>query len=253
MENMTEEQRVHVIEIDTSGLPAVQDAETERHASVVETALAVVVDSNDALEECNGFLVGVVRAIKSVEDVFKEPKRGSNAAHKAVCAAEKNVLEPLRKAETHLRGEGSRWAMRIERERLEALRREAERQQRRAIEARERAAAEEEARLAASAEAEDGGLDIFDPLPIPAAPEPEPEPEPVPELVKTDGVSYRTIWSGEVYDEDALVRACMTGAAPRGLIVVDLKALKALAEATKGAAELPGIRWTSEQRSVVRG
>jgi hypothetical protein len=248
-----EEQKVHVIEIDTSGLPAVQDAETERHAPVVETALAVVVDSNDALEECNGFLVGVVRAIKSVEDVFKEPKRETNGAHKSVCAAEKKVLEPLRQAEKHLRGEGSRWAMKVERERLAALRAQAEEQERRAVEARERAAAEEEVRLAAAVEADDGGLDVFEPPATTPEPEPEPEPEPLPELVKTDGVSYRTVWSGEIYDEDALVRACLTGAAPRGLIVVDLKALKALAESTKGVTRYPGIKWVSEQRSVVRG
>lgn len=254
MENMMEERKVHVIEIDTSGLPALQDAETERHVSVVETALAVVVDSNDALEECNGFLVGVVRAIKAVEDVFKEPKQSAHGAHKSVCAAETKVLEPLRKAEKHLRREGSNWATKIERERLAVLRRQAEEQERKVAEARARRIAEEEARLAASTDAEDGGLDIFDPLAIPPAePEPEPEPEPVPELVKTDGVSYRTIWSGEVYDEDALLRACMTGEAPRRLIIVDLKALKALAESTKGGTEYPGIRWTSEQRSNVRG
>ncbi len=72
-------------------------------------------------------------------------------------------------------------------------------------------------------------------------------------VTHTAGVSSRKDWVAEVTDANALIRAMLEGKAPANLVVIDNAALQAYAKATKGSAELPGIRFTQKTIVIARG
>ena len=66
------------------------------------------------------------------------------------------------------------------------------------------------------------------------------------------GVSYRDHWSVTITDRDALIAACAANEALRGLLVVDVKTLSALAKAQKENFKIPGCSAVNTKSVVLR-
>lgn len=216
----------------------------EVSSPIVRRALAIVVDSAEGLDEAADMLIGLKRGRKEIEGIFAEPKALQHAAHKATCAAELKVMEPIDEADAYLRDGVAQWHLQ-EQARI------------RAEEAEERKRAREEAeveRLRQLEEAIDEGDDEQAEEIIEAPVESfEPAPERVAPAYKAQGVSTQTRWKGECFSLPALLKAVAAGRAPLKLIKVDQSALNAFATSCDGETKVPGIRFVAKVSTVVRG
>jgi hypothetical protein len=119
--------------------PADQAAMVTRGQTWAE---ALVIATPEDRRTASTGVAGLKKIVKEVEALFEDPKRAASAAHKAVCAAEKTLREPIvqaiamasekmlaydrdqdrirREAEAKLRAEAERQAA-AERARLEAI------------------------------------------------------------------------------------------------------------------------------------
>lgn len=216
----------------------------------------------------------LLRRIKAVQreisDVFDPIVKKAHAAWKEALAQKEARLKRYQEAEGRLKAALVEYRRRKEAEAAEERRRleEEARRKREEEEARRRAELEaerkrlEEERLAAAAEAEARGDKtlaealLSAPLPEPQAP-PTEEPVieiPVPKVEppKAEGLVFTTRWKAEVVDFPALVQAVAMGHAPVTLLLPDLVALNRFAQATRGAAEVPGVRFFEVKEARVR-
>ncbi len=69
---------------------------------------------------------------------------------------------------------------------------------------------------------------------------------------KSDGVSFRDNWKGEVTDMAALIDAVANDKAPISLLKVDESALNSLAKSTKGTVSYPGIKFVNDKIVAVK-
>jgi len=112
--------------------------------------------------------------------------------------------------------------------------------------AREEAAAEA-ARLAAEARAAEAAGDIDTAIDRTYDAELAAIPAPVEAPTQVAGISHRVVWSAEITDFDALVRAAAEKPGMyRAYLMPNMQALNVLAKAQKEAMEIPGVRAVSE-------
>src|SRR5690606_24455479 len=149
-------------EVATVLQPSIKQALDKTTGELVEMAKAYTIDSNEMATLAGEELVRIKREYKRVEGMRLDITRPLDAAKKAAMAAFKPYLEKLDSADQTLRGAITSWMRaenaRVERERAEAAKLEAERQAQ--IEA-ERQAAEamfDEAVASGDAEAADKAL-----------------------------------------------------------------------------------------------
>jgi len=172
---------------------------------------------------------------------FSDPKQRAHEAHKSICALESKLLEPLKTAEQVIKRKLAEWteeqerASRVEEARLRDLARKQDEERRMA----EALLLEEEG---ATEEAE-AVLDAPMIAPVIAMPAP----------VKIDGISYRTIYRGEVVNAVQFLQWLIEHP-DRIREVIDFKAsgLNNLAKSIGSSVEVPGLRVTSE-KSVASG
>lgn len=219
----------------------------ETAAIQVETTDLVTRATSLAITDRDRELAGaeMLKAAKTIQasiaEEFAEPKKRAHEAHRSICALESKLLEPLKTAEQIIKRKLSDYAAEQER-----IRREEE-QRLRELARRE----EEERRIAEALLLEDEGaadeaeavLDAPVIAPVIAMPKPQ----------RIDGISYRTIYRGEV-THPATFLAWLMEHPDRIREVIDFRSagLNNLAKSIGSSVEVPGFRVTVE-KSVASG
>lgn len=200
--------------------------ETEARNELAKmSGVEIIVFDQPSYEAAGEFLRNIARAKKEIKAKFAEPKKKAAEAHKAICAVENELLAKVSERESEVRqkmmlyyqAEQRRIAAEEERKRLEA-----ERQMQIAAEA-EAAGDTETAEIAVALAATEESTVTVTP--------------------KAAGVSMREVWRAKVVDLNKV---------PREYLIVNQSALDALAKATKGQMNIPGVEFVKEIVSSVR-
>lgn len=220
----------------------------------VRQANDITVENQTDLDSAAVFVRGLKTVLKEIADTFDGPIADAHRAHKSMLTAKNKHADPVKKAESIVKGRIGKYQLEQER-----IRREEERRLRAQQEDRERKAREEEAerkrkveeeeqaRLAEAQRLEDEGrtseaeavLDAAPPEAPPiAAPEPLPAVAPA-RAPKAKGVSTTSVWKWEVVNIEMV---------PRNFMMIDEKALNAYVRAKKGDTRVPGISIREEKR-----
>lgn len=211
----------------------------DKAVSVLLQANELTVTNDDQFSVAGNFLRGLKGFLKELDDTFDNSIRAASLAHKAALATKKNLAEPIEQAEIVVKAKLG--VYRTEQERLKAAERLKLEQD--AIRQAENEKVAQAADLEIIGKSEEANALLASHTVI--------TPVVVPDLVKVDGVSFREKWNGEVIDLMALIKAVAAGTAAATLVQADLKTIRSYAEATRGAIEVPGVRFYSEK--VVSG
>lgn len=217
----------------------------EINAIVIE-AKSFTIKSEEENNKAFVFLVGVKKLINKVHDAFDPVVEAAHNSHKIAVAQRKEQLEPLEQAEKIVKQLGVNYLAEQQR-----IKEEAERKARAEAEAAERkrkAELEEQAKrheangnIAKAEERREMAEQVF------IAPRPV-----VASVIKAEGQSLKEVWSAEVTDLAALVKAVAEGRAPITLVMADQVALNKQAKATKNAFPIPGVKFFSTKSMSVR-
>ena len=162
---------------------------------------------------------------KEVVARFADPKKKAAEAHKAVCELEKSFLAPVDEKIRLLKSSTTNWYA-------------AEQRRIAAEEERKRKEAEELAAL--SAEAESTGDIVTAAEAVAAAAIAQAT---VTVMPKCTGTSMREVWKAVVVDVSQL---------PREYMIVNQSMLDKMAQATKGAVPIPGVRFEKTYVNATR-
>lgn len=225
--------------------------ETQVKQSVNEALIIAqnrIVQSQDDYQEAGNARRYIKDALNKISDYWTPKKEQAYKLHKSLVAAEKEMKEPLEKADKAITSRMEEYRREVERQR-----REAEEAQRKAEEARRRA--EEEARRLAEEAAQKEELDDED-IEILQMAQAEAEQaqsiaeavQVVPEDTKADGISVRRKWKARV------VKEYQVPIAVAGITIrpIDQSALNKLAAISKGQLECPGVEFYQEETTAVR-
>lgn len=160
--------------------------------SIIEQAKAFVVDNDEAYQE--GITIGksINARIKLVQEKYGPMKKATDAAHKIVCAGERELMDKLKPAKESLRKKLGAYSLEKERKaKAEEEKRLAEARKKAEEEALERARELEES--GAKEAAEDALNEGCDPTMRPA-------PAPIETAPKVSGTAVRTSWKFRVVD-----------------------------------------------------
>lgn len=183
--------------------------------------------TNQASYEAAGkLLVEIATVKKNIKACFADPKKKAAEAHKAICALENELLAKASAPENAIR------------QKMEAFH-EAEQKRLAAERERQRQKAEEAARLAAEAEAAGDTETAMEAVALAAITE-----STVTAAPKAAGVSMREVWEAVVTDKSKV---------PLEYMEVNMSALNAIAKATKGILNIPGVQFVKKTVSSVRG
>ena len=182
--------------------------------ALVQSEIEVVDQPSFAL--ANGLISRLQAQKKKVVEFFADPKKKAADAHKAIVNAEKAMLMPVDTRINALKCATTRWYA-------------AEQQRIAAEEEKARKEAEEMAKLAAEAE-ESGDSETAQEAIIAATL----AQATVTVMPKSKGTAMRELWSAVVVDPSLV---------PREYLIINQKALDALARATKGSVTIPGVKF----------
>ena len=183
----------------------------------IELALKpeIVVVNQETYVAANDHISRLQTLKKEVQKRFAEPKKKASEAHKAICELEKTFLAPIENKIRLLKDSTTNWYA-------------AEQQRIAAEEERRKAEAEKLAALAVEAE-NSGEADIAAEAVAAAAM----ENAIVTVMPKVKGTSMREVWKAVIVDINAI---------PREYLVVNQAALDKVAQATRGAIVIPGVK-----------
>lgn len=209
---------------------------TNQAQSFLSVAEAYTIDSAEMVHIAAADLVQIKAKAKALEDQRKAITKPMDEAKAKIMDLFRQPVELLNKAERLIKAEMIRFDQeqeKIRREREEKLREQA-RIEREKIEAEARKAAERAAK-----EAEKGNTQKAEALQEHAMQkqmeaETVQAPIVVREQVKVKGVSMKMRWKAEIIDASLI---------PREYLVPNEKALNDVAQATKGALSIPGVRF----------
>lgn len=173
----------------------------------------------------NGLISKLQGVKKEVTARFAEPKKKAAEAHKAVCELEKSFLAPVEDAIRRLKDQTTRWYA-------------AEQQRIAAEEERRRKEAEEMAALAAEAEATGDSETAAEAVVAAVI-----ESATCTAMPKVSGTAMREVWHAVVVDIEKI---------PREYMIVNQAALDKIAQATKGALAIPGVRMEKSYVNATR-
>lgn len=217
--------------------PAKEQEFTSAGKAAIEKAHTLEIASEEDLRIASGLMDGFKKAKKSVADFFKPMKDSAHRAHKEICARESALLTPYDEADRAVKQKVSAYS--AEQRRLAEI--EA---------ARIRAAQEAEARrlMEQACEAEEDGDAASAEMLLKQAEITETIKVPTTTAPKVDGISYRTTYSVEVTDMNAV--PCEVA----GMLIrpVDTGAVKKLAQAAKGQLDIPGIKIITTKEAYSR-
>lgn len=177
---------------------------------------------------------------KQITDHYAPLKQKAHEAHKAICSAEKEMLNPVLQAKQSLSMAIGAWDTEQERIRIAEQRRLEE-------EARQRA---EEEQLSSAVDAEQNGADSEEIETLLSSPAPVQRVTAALPYNKT--VSTRENWSAQVLSLSQLVKAAAQNPAYLGYLQANETALNAAARAQKNLFNVPGCKATT-QRTATRG
>jgi len=225
--------------------PILADLGPHEHAIVTftERAKALVVSDAQSHHYGQELLRDLAHIERGITELFAEPKAAAHRAHRAVCAAEKKLLDEVQTPRRQIGALLSSYELE-EGRKAEAKRRE--------LQAAAQKAAQDQLLADAVAVAEAG-----DPV---AAEEMLQDAESVdapvvyvePELSKVDGVSSRTLWSAEVTDMRRFVQFVALNPTYMNMLKPDMKALNAMARSLRENMHMPGIRVSTNTVHAVR-
>lgn len=181
-------------------------------------------------------------ARRNVLDLFEDPKRKAHEAHRAVCGAEKRLLDPIDAAIKVIDGKCTSYE--TEQKRIaDDKRRELEEQQRKE---------EEDRRIAEAAAAENAGDHEIAETILDDAPLILPPVHVESQVAKVEGVSTRTTYRAEVVNLVELCRYIVAHPQFVNLVQANGPALNSLARAQRDALRIPGVRAVQETSRAVR-
>lgn len=217
--------------METVQIPDTQSLQQEVQP-VLQQVKDLKISSNEEYVQAGEDLKNIKRLQAAVVDTFREPKKLSDEAHKAVCAAEKRHLDPLRAAEAAYKNEMGRFVQERERLRLkeEETRRIQAQKEREAEQKRQ-----EEARLQEAVELEKLGYSdhaeavINAPIVIPEA---APQPSAYAPPPKAAGIAAKKVYEHEIVNADLL---------PREFLMADEAKIRKYGNALGKEAKIPGV------------
>ena len=188
-------------------------------------------------EESRAGIVEMIKEVKSMKSkivaFFKDSKDSAYKTWKAVCSNEKTFTDRLDQVEKSAK----QAVLKYDNEQ-EAIRRK-EQMRLQAIEdaraARERERLEKRAETLKTPELKEAALAEADSIIAPVVQ--------IEEKTKSEGVSTRKTWKARVTDISLV---------PRAYMVVNQQALDALAKATKGSVQLPGVDFYEDSTLAVK-
>ena len=201
-----------------------------------ERARAIAIINQETYDTAVVMLGYVVARRKKIVEEFAPRKQKAFAAHQALCAWEKEHLKHFEEAEGILkRGLAA----------FEAKQRQIEDERRRAEEEKERRRQEEELEAAAEQAEKQGAApeEVAAILTQPMIQAPVPVQQ---TYVRASGVSTLRTYKAEVVDIRKLARAVADGVVAANLIEANMPALNAMARASKGAMQIPGVSFKEE-------
>ena len=209
-------------------------------APIVSQANALTVTNPEEAQIAFDLRKAAKSFVSRVEAFFEPHKKRAKAAHAGLCDDEKKELAPATAAITIIDVKLSLY------QDVQRLKQEKERQE---LAAKARKDAEDKALADAQAAHDAGEKDeaeaiLAAPVSIPAVA--------APKSVKLEGGSFRTEYYGVVTDKAAFIRAASENAGLHGLLEVPQGALNKFAASTKGAMQIPGLRFGSKQVPVGR-
>lgn len=202
------------------------EKQEELRQEVMVAAKADITVVDQATYAAANNLIGRLQGIrKEVVARFADPKKKAAEAHKAVCELEKAFLAPVDEKIRLLKTSTTNWYT-AEQRRIEA---EAE---------RKRKEAEDLAALSAEAEASGDADTAAEAVAAAAMAEAT-----VTAMPKVAGTSMREVWKAVVVDVSQL---------PREYMIVNQSMLDKMAQATKGAVPVPGVRFEKTYVNATR-
>lgn len=216
----------------------------EKALTITERAQAVQITDQPTYDGAVELLRGVKALRKEAEAHHRPMIEAAYRAHKAATDALKRIDDPLKQAESHVKGRIGAWDMEQERIRREAQQR---------LEAEARRKAEEEA-LAAAIAAEQAGASgaEVDAVIEEAQYAPVVAPPPPPVYEKASGVVTRTTYTPEVTNPSELVRHIAAHPELTYLLSVNMPALRSMVKAQGAQFRLPGVRVVETKNVAVR-
>lgn len=202
------------------------EQQEELHQEVVAAAKAEITVVDQATYAEANEMIGRLQSIrKEVVARFSDPKKKAADAYRAVCELEKSFLQPVDEKIRLLKDSTTAWYA-------------AEQRRIAAEEERRRKEAEELAALSAEAE-ETGESDIA----AEAVAEAVMAQARVTVMPKCAGTSMREVWKAVVVD---------VAQVPREYLMVNQAMLDKVAQATKGALQVPGVRFEKTYVNATR-
>lgn len=212
------------------------------HQSLMQLAHELTVTDKDSHGRGLSLLKDIAGAEKRVIELFKEPKKAADTAHKFLTGLERQILGPIVTARKEVDGKVWRFE--------EQERARAEEEARKKAEAARRA--EEDRKLREAEDAEKAGDKkladeiLNEPIETPVVPA-------APALAKVEGVTSRSTWRAEVTDPMALIRYVAAHPEWESLLAPVMPALNSLARAQRSNLKIPGVRAIEEVSKAVRG
>ena len=220
--------------------PADQTALTERGTS---WAAAVEIKTSTDRITASAGVAGLKNAVKQITELFAESKTAANAAHKAVCAAEKKLAEPITAAiiivnDKMLAYDRKEAAIRAqEQRRLQAAAQaqaDAEKRRLAAIAARCKDETKKEAYTEAAA--------AVVPVAVTIAPPP-----------KAEGEIVRKVWKARLVSIEMLIAAAKTDQTAAMMLAFDQTAANKAAAMFKRNGVVDGVEFYEESQITHRG
>ena len=189
-----------------------------------EKAKAIAIRNQQTYDEAASLLVSIATLEKEIIEHHKEPKQKAFESHRAICAAEKRLLDPLQDAKAIVKRAIGAFEQEQERIRLEVQRRAEE-------EARRK---EEEARLTLAIEAEKHGATEETKAEILTTPLPIQAPMVAPTFQRAAGISAgrKPVYRWRVVNPDLISRTYLK---------IDEVKVNGIVRAMGAATRIPGI------------
>lgn len=212
-------------------------------AATTEVVSGITITDTEGHEIAQNHFKHLAGMEREVRGLFADSKTKANAAHRAVCAAEKKLLIPILDLKAKLQALISAYQR-------EAAEREAAERRRLEAEARE----VEQARLQAEAVAAEalGEKEVAEHILEEAIAAPAPVVAPTKQTAKVEGVSSRELWQAEVTSLQLLIRHAADNPQWSHLLNPNMPAINAIARSMKSDFRIPGLRVFSKTSTAVR-
>lgn len=218
--------------------PTIENEQKSSAVKIYEQAQMLTINTAQDYDGAAEFTKQVKKLSKRIKDYWEPLKKSARASWQSLVDREKELLTPLEKAESEVKGK------------MAAYQRKVQEEERAARELAERLKREETERLLAEAtKAAEQGNEMEAEIILAQAEIIETsQPAVQMQAPKATGVSTRTLYRAKIIDESKVP----TEVAGVTIRPVDLSAINKLAQASKGKVQIPGIEIYEEQSVAVR-